>query len=59
MISHCSCQHSLNIRISMLRNISYGVTDRESPIQNTEGITQRKPRTIRPSSLEAKRLGVI
>jgi len=43
----------------MLRNISYGVTDRESPIQNTEGITQRKPRTIRPSSLEAKRLGVI
>ena len=38
--------------IQMLRNISYGVTDGESPIQNvesrfelqnTEGITQRKP----------------
>lgn len=47
----------------MLRNISYGVTDGESPIQNvetrfelqnTEGITQRKPWTIRRSSLEAK-----
>jgi hypothetical protein len=51
----------------MLRKISYGVIDGESPIrnvethfdlQNTEGITERKPWTIRPSSLEAKRLGV-
>jgi hypothetical protein len=38
--------------IQMLRNISYGVTDGESPfqnvetrseLQNTEGIIQRKP----------------
>jgi len=52
----------------MLINFSYGVSDGESPnqniearfeLQNTEGTTQRKPSTFRPSCLEAERLGVV